>query len=652
VSQAPSAPAAPAPAAPASADGWVQANQEFLTAALAVLAGRLAGEDVADRMRRRDQILEQMPSPPVLHGIAEWFGLSGFERDTLLLCAGVEFDSAVASACAVAHGDPARRYATFSLAMAMLPSPHWSAITPAAALRRWHLVEPAHPEAPTTSVLRVDERVLHALAGLNYLDPRIECLADPLEPTSPLPTSLRAAADRLVLLWSQAGARRVRLYGRRRADLRAVVSAASAGIGLQPVLLRAADLPAAAADRDLLARICERESVLAGRCWLLEIDDPVTESGRSARQFARRLSGPVAVACEVPTEEDADSPAIEIPPAEPAELRDIWSSALAPAGSALTGWANRLAGQFSLGTADIRSIAAQARPDDPDAGPQLWDACCSLARPALDGLAQRIIPWAQWEDLVLPAVQARLLREMTGHVRHRMTVFEDWGFGARTSRGSGVAALFAGPSGTGKTFAAEVVARDLSLDLYRVDLSQVVSKYIGETEKNLRRIFDAAEGGGAVLLFDEADALFGKRSEVKDSHDRYANIEVSYLLQRMETYRGLAILTTNLKDAIDSAFLRRLRFVVQFPFPDAAGRAEIWRRVLPSQLPTDGLIPEKLASLGVPGGTIRNIALSAAFLAAQASEPVGMPHVLLAARTEYAKLDKPLTDAEVTGWKT
>ena len=209
-----------------------------------------------------------------------------------------------------------------------------------------------------------------------------------------------------------------------------------------------------------------------------------------------------------------------------------------------------------------------------------------------------------------------------------------------------------GPSGTGKTFAAEVVARELSLDLYRVDLSHVVSKYIGETEKNLRQIFDAAESGGVVLLFDEADALFGKRSEVKDSHDRYANIEVSYLLQRMETYHGLAILTTNMKEAIDTAFLRRLRFVVQFPFPDAAGRAEIWRRILPPQLPTDGLVPEKLARLAVSGGTIRNIALSAAFLAADAREPVRMPHILLAARTEYTKLEKPLTDAEVAGWTT
>jgi SpoVK/Ycf46/Vps4 family AAA+-type ATPase len=188
------------------------------------------------------------------------------------------------------------------------------------------------------------------------------------------------------------------------------------------------------------------------------------------------------------------------------------------------------------------------------------------------------------------------------------------------------------------------------LDLYRIDLSQVVSKYIGETEKNLRRIFDAAEAGGVVLLFDEADALFGKRSEVKDSHDRYANIEVSYLLQRMETYRGLAILTTNQKSALDSAFLRRLRFVVQFPFPDAAGRAEIWRRVFPAETPTESLDPVRLARLTVAGGTIRNIALSAAFLAAEAKEPVRMSHLLRAARGEYVKLEKPLTDTEVAGW--
>jgi SpoVK/Ycf46/Vps4 family AAA+-type ATPase len=199
--------------------------------------------------------------------------------------------------------------------------------------------------------------------------------------------------------------------------------------------------------------------------------------------------------------------------------------------------------------------------------------------------------------------------------------------------------------------AAEVLANELRLDLYRIDLSSVVSKYIGETEKNLRRVFDAAEEGGAILLFDEADALFGKRSEVKDSHDRYANIEVSYLLQRMEAYRGLAILTSNLKDALDTAFLRRIRFVVQFPFPDAAQRAEIWRRIFPPRTPTQSLDVGKLSRLNVAGGNIRNIALNAAFLAADAGEPVTMRHLLRAVRDEYAKLERPLTGAEIGGWE-
>src|SRR5439155_1757441 len=183
------------------------------------------------------------------------------------------------------------------------------------------------------------------------------------------------------------------------------------------------------------------------------------------------------------------------------------------------------------------------------------------------------------EDLVLPDAQRTILREIAAHVRQRYHVYETWGFASKSARGLGISALFAGASGTGKTMAAEVLASELRLDLYRIDLSQVVSKYIGETEKNLRRVFEAAEEGGAILLFDEADALFGKRSEIKEGLDRYANIEVSYLLQQMESYRGLAILTTNMKDALDTAFLRRIRFVVQFPFPDTAERLEIWRRI-------------------------------------------------------------------------
>ena len=269
------------------------------------------------------------------------------------------------------------------------------------------------------------------------------------------------------------------------------------------------------------------------------------------------------------------------------------------------------------------------------------------ARPRLDDLAARIEPAAGWDDLVLPEAQRATLRQIAAQVRARTTVHQRWGFAARSSRGLGIAALFSGAAGTGKTMAAEVLAGELELDLYRIDLSAVVSKYIGETEKNLRRVFDSAEGSGAILLFDEADALFGKRTEVRDSHDRYANIEVSYLLQRMEAYRGLAILTTNLEGALDQAFMRRLRFVVRFPFPDAAQRREIWQRTFPAATPLGAVDVDALARLDVAGGNIRNIGINAAFLAADAGERVEMEHVLAAARSEYAKLERPLSELEL-----
>jgi len=281
----------------------------------------------------------------------------------------------------------------------------------------------------------------------------------------------------------------------------------------------------------------------------------------------------------------------------------------------------------------------------------VWHACRLRGRPRLEDLAQRISSRATWADIVLPEAQMCVLQTIALQLRQRTRVCDDWGFAEKSNRGLGLSALFAGPSGTGKTLAAEILANEFELDLFRIDLSAVVSKYIGETEKNLRRVFDAAEEGGAVLLFDEADALFGKRSEVKDSHDRYANVEISYLLQRMEAYRGLAILTTNMKEALDPAFLRRLRFVVQFPFPDQAQRAEIWRRIFPVKTPTDSLDIDGLARLSIAGGNIRNIALNAAFAAAEAGEPVRMPHLLGAVRLEYEKLEKPLTHTELGDWQ-
>ena len=238
--------------------------------------------------------------------------------------------------------------------------------------------------------------------------------------------------------------------------------------------------------------------------------------------------------------------------------------------------------------------------------------------------------------------------EITDQVSRRNRVYDEWGFRAKMNRGLGINALFAGESGTGKTMAAEVIANELELDLYRIDLSAVVSKYIGETEKNLRKLFDAAEDSGAILFFDEADALFGKRSEVKDSHDRYANIEINYLLQRMEAYRGLAILATNMKSALDKAFVRRLRFIVDFPFPGIEERKQIWQTVFPPDTPLDNSIDyQRLAALNMTGGSIQNVALNAAFLAAQEQGgQVTMPLLLNSARTEFKKLERPAKESD------
>src|SRR2546421_3465174 len=244
---------------------------------------------------------------------------------------------------------------------------------------------------------------------------------------------------------------------------------------------------------------------------------------------------------------------------------------------------------------------------------QLWDACRMSARPHLDMLAQRLEPKVTWDDLVLPPEETAILHQLADQVYQRSKVYEEWGFADKMNRGLGINALFAGESGTGKTMAAEVIANALHLYLYRIDLSAVVSKYIGETEKNLRRLFDAAEDGGAILFFDEADALFGKRSEVKDSHDRYANIEINYLLQRMEAYRGLAILATNMKSALDTAFMRRLRFVCTFPFPAVAQRKAIWQKMFPPAMPREELDFDRLARFNVTGGENPNIAFNPGF---------------------------------------
>ncbi|HEX6938798.1 MAG TPA: ATP-binding protein [Longimicrobiales bacterium] len=638
---------------------WVDANQRWLVREVARVRACVEAHARGERPPApvASPATEDGLAPPALEQLVAGFGLSAFERDVLLLCAGPELEAEFAETLrAAGYVGPC-----FSLALAALPGAHWSALTPSAPLRYWRLVEFAGAGPLASSVLRIDERILHFLAGAGYADDRLDGLLTPVAAAEALPPSQRALADRIAAAWSRptAAPPAIALRGEDRWGKVDVAAAAAAAVGLSLHVLRAADVPASASERTELSRLWTRMAILGRSALLIDAHDDASDgAARAVAAFADGLRVPYFLAAREPLPAGTKPVlSFDVPRPGPAEQRALWRAALAEvapddADGLPAGVLDRLVSQFGLGAREIRAAAARAsaEPETAPLAARLWEACRAHARPRLDDLAQRIDPRAGWDELVLPAAEMELLKQIAAHARQRARVYEDWGFAAQGPRGLGITALFAGPSGTGKTLAAEVIAHDLELDLYRIDLSQVVSKYIGETEKNLRRVFDAAEEGGAVLLFDEADALFGKRSEVKDSHDRYANIEVSYLLQRMEAYRGLAILTTNLRRALDDAFLRRLRFIVTFPFPGAAERAEIWRRVFPRGTPTRGLDPLRLAQLDIAGGNIRNIALHAAFLAADAGEEVGMSHVLRAARSEYAKLERPLSAAEIGGW--
>ena len=352
--------------------------------------------------------------------------------------------------------------------------------------------------------------------------------------------------------------------------------------------LSADQIPSGPAELESFVRLCERESALSAAAIYVDtesVDHGEVRSSAPVSRFLERVTSGVLLGTK-DRWRALRRPVVSLDVRKPstAEQANVWHSLLEKTRAAKNGCVDALVSQFNLSVSTIRAsarVALDGNRDDTHLEARLWASCVSQARVRLDDLAHRIEPAATWDDLVLPPAEMSQLREIAAQVIRRTLVYEKWGFAAKSRRGLGISAMFAGPSGTGKTTAAEVLANALRLDVYRIDLSTVVSTYIGETEKNLRRVFDAAEDGGAILLFDEADALFGKRSEVRESLDRYANIEVSYLLQRMEDYRGLAVLATNAKGSVDTAFLRRIRFMVNFPFPNAAERAEIWRRVFP-----------------------------------------------------------------------
>ncbi|HEX8227701.1 MAG TPA: ATP-binding protein [Chloroflexia bacterium] len=647
---------------------------------------------------------EQSPDPPALVRLARKFSLSPFEQDLLLLCAGVELSSEIAHLCSHFNGDPNKTYATFSMALAVLREPRWQALSPDSNLRYWQLIEIYQPGAQplTTSALRADERIVSYIVGLEALDDRLALLMKPVNMNAGQVRLPRSQWDTVTAIGSHlahaveteragvgGGVPVIQLVG---ADTRSKEMVAWRAISdqedleLQLYSMQAEAIPAQASELETFSRLWDRECRLQNVALYLDASEVEQTSstdrpGPPIAAFLSRTEGLIFLDTrEVRPDLGRTSVTIDVERPTPVEQRDAWAAVLGEdAGDSPA----LLAGQFNLDLATIEQIAEVAGPEPGYPGPglheRLWDACLARTRPHIEARARRIHVKASWEDLVLPEEDKRLLRQIIEHVRYRHRVYYDWGFGDKMNRGLGISVLFAGESGTGKTMAAEVIANELNLDLYQIDLSGVVNKYIGETEKNLRQLFDAAEGGGAILCFNEADALFGKRSEVKDSHDRYANITVGYLLQRMEDYNGLAILTTNMKNALDPAFLRRLRFTLDFRFPDRDLREQIWKKVFPGKMPTQlvvtaaapgpnqadggqnksgskkdevvGLDYARLASFNLAGANISSVALNAAFLAASKGQSaVTMDCVLDAIKVEYRKLNRS-TNSSDFDWK-
>ena len=621
-------------------------------------------------------------SPPALEILARLFHLDGFDCQVLLLCLAPELDPGFERLYAYVQDDATRKYPTAHLALDLYGpeffgdgtetwNEGWKHFVPEAALTRSRLIrwESSGSGTRCGEALRLERRICDYLLGLNRMGEQALLALRPMETTGPYSPSATTALSRLEQLlrnWNGRGRMpAINLIGKL-AGTRGAAAELCDRLGIGIFEIEMARMPATPRERQDLLRTLERDAILLPSAFFLdatELDKQDHAGFSAAQELILDLRSFLIVGSREPWRSERSLIAVEVQKLSAAEQRQAWQAALgegllvdhhASAGQSAADFLDALVQQFDFSMTQIRQTSESARANAllGDAAAKatstgdVWRAARAQFSNALRGLADRIVPAYTFEDLVLPDDTLRQLREIAAQVSLRGVVYERWGFGERLSRGRGIAALFSGPSGTGKTMAAEVLANYLNLDLYRVDLSGVVSKYIGETEKNLRRVFDAAEESGAILFFDEADALFGKRSEVHDSHDRFANIEINYLLQRMEDYRGLAILATNMKSQLDQAFLRRLRFLVDFPFPSVAERKRIWQGVFPSKAETQNVDYAFLSRLEIAGGNIKNIAMNAAFLAATGEHPIGMQHLLSAARREYTKIDKLVLESE------
>ncbi len=629
----------------------------------AAIAQRKAESD------RRGIVLRLNTLPPI-------FRLTALDIDTILICLAPEIDLRYERLYAYLHDDITRKSPTIDLVLNLVCPTLEDKVAarrrfaPGAPLIDHLLVErfddPARPHSPMLGTcLKLDTRIAGYLLGADEADARLLPYLDTIAPKARLADILLPAdvKNRLFLLTRPALAGKAPLFlfhGPRGAGrlLTAEALCAEKGIGLLVIdgerLLHGDEIAFAKMLRLVLREAALQQSAV----YWQGIEALLADDKQALRKILLRAlqeqDGLFFLAGETAWEpEDAlrERAFMRIHFARPghAERVKLWEAALRgdPARDPDLD-VETVAVRFRFTGGRIRDAAATARnlarrrdPERPRVNmDDLFRACRLHSGQKLATLARKVPLHYTWDDIVLPPDAIAQLREACNHARLRHVVHGEWGFDQKLATGKGLTLLFCGPPGTGKTMAADVIAHELQLDLYKIDLSQVVSKYIGETEKNLDRVFEAALDSNAILFFDEADALFGKRTQVRDAHDRYANIEVSYLLQKMEEYDGVAVLATNLREHMDDAFVRRMHFIVEFPFPDEAARRRIWAVTFPRQAPLAEDVDLDILARNVKlvGGNIKNIAFAAAFLAAGDGRIIAMPHLLQAARREHQKL--------------
>ncbi len=626
-------------------------------------------------LRQRAEAGGQIPR---LEYLRNTFGLTQFEYDAFLVCLAPALDAKYEKVYSYLQDDVTRKRPTVNLVLDLLSDPgparllalaHFADDAP---LFKHHLLEATLDPTASTSqllgqVLNPDKTVISWLLGeykpgadvqpyvtltIPATDETHTLLAETIRSTLAIPAETQPRILSPVFVF----------YGPDKM-LQSTAAAFFAVQQQQPLLtVDLAGLTGAGLTPLLALQLALRDARLTGAVLFLAGWDAVMVDGIPPLPLLDTLfeyPGFVIVAGEQVwhphgIERERNLVWLDFPIPDFAQRHALWQHYLSRQNDKETPDVTDLAGQFLLTSRQIRDAVATAGDIAAQRGQELqrqhlFNAARAHSNPHLSGLARKIEPRYTWDDIILPADQLTLLREIVATVRGRATVMEAWGVGQKLAASKGVTTLFDGPPGTGKTMAAEVIANDLNLDLYKIDLSTVVSKYIGETEKNLERIFSEAQSSNAILFFDEADALFGKRSEVKDAHDRYANIETSYLLQRMEAYDGVTILATNLRANLDEAFTRRLQFAVDIPFPEEEYRLRIWTTLFPPDVPRAPDLDFALLArrFKLAGGSIRNIIVAAAFLAAADDSPVTMRHLLHATRRELQKMGRLVNEADM-----